>query len=253
MLAGDLIDLYADGSVTRTHVSDVAAVVRPRASGGAVVAVERGLVLLDGSGGATRLPEIWTEDTVRMNDGGCDPEGRFYCGSMACDAAPGRGAFYRFDKDGTAEVVLAGVTISNGFAFAPNGATAYYVDTPTQRIDAFDYDVDRGLTRRRPFVTLAPDAGAPDGITVDRDGGVWVACWGAGSVRRYDAGGALDAVVTVPGVSQVSACTLGGPRLDQLFVTTSRHGLDPASAGEGGAIFVVRDVIPGRPVQPAQL
>ena len=253
LLAGDLVDVYEDATITRTHISEVAAVVRPRSTGGAVVAVERGIVLLDESGKATRQPDVWSDPGVRMNDGGCDPDGRFYCGSMAYDEAPGRGSFYRFDKDGTAKVILADVTISNGFAFAPDGSTAYYADTPTQRVDAFDYDYQRGLTRRRPLITIPPAGGSPDGITVDSEGGIWVACWGGSAVRRYHPDGSLDALIDVPGVKQVTACTLGGPHLGRLYVTTSRTGLDPTTAGGAGAIFIVDDVIAGLPVQPADL
>jgi sugar lactone lactonase YvrE len=252
MLAGDLLDLDDDGKITRTHVASVAATVRPRAGGGAVVAAERGLVLLTGAGAPTRLPDVWSDPSVRMNDGGCDPAGRFYCGSMAYDAAPGRGRFYRFAADGSAEVVFDRVTISNGFGFAPGGETAYYVDTPTQRIDVLDYDPDAGLSNRRRFAEIDTGDGSPDGITVDREGGVWVACWGSGTVRRFAPDGSSDAVVQVPGVAQVSACTLGGPALDRLYITTSRLGLD-AGSGAAGAIFVVDGVVPGLPVQPALL
>jgi sugar lactone lactonase YvrE len=253
MLAGDLVDVHDDASITRTHISEVAAVVRPRSAGGAVVAVERGIVLLDSEGRATRQPDVWSYPGVRMNDGGCDPDGRFYCGSMAYDETPGRGSLYRFDEDGTAMVILAGVTISNGFAFAPDGSTAYYADTPTQRVDAFDYDYKQGLTRRRSLITIPPDAGSPDGITVDGEGGIWVACWGGGAVRRYHPDGSLDTVIDVPDVKHVTACTLGGPDLNRLYITTSRTELDPTEAGEAGAIFIVDDVIPGRPVQPTRL
>lgn len=253
LFAGDLVDVADNVTISRTHISEVAAVARPRSGGGAVVAVERGIVLLDAAGHATRQPDVWTDPGVRMNDGGCDPDGRFYCGSMAYDETPGRGSFYRFDKDGTATVILAGVTISNGFAFSPDGSTAYYADTPTQRVDAFDYDVQQGLTGRRALITIPPGAGSPDGITVDSEGGIWVAFWGGSAVRRYRPDGSLDAVVEVPGVNNVTACTLGGPALNRLYITTSRVGLDPAAAGAAGAIFVVDDVIAGQPVLPAQL
>lgn len=253
MLAGDLLDLSDNGDVERTHVGRVAAAVRPRADGGAVVAAERGLVLLSADGKVTPLPEVWSDPSVRMNDGGCDPQGRFYCGSMAYDAAPGRGRFYRFAADGSAEVIFDRVTISNGFAFHADGDLAYYVDTPTQRVDVLDYDPDRGLANRRPFAEIDLDNGSPDGIVVDSEGGVWVACWGAGAVRRFAPDGSLDAVVHVPGAAQVSACTLGGPNLDHLYITTSHLGLDSAESGAAGAVFVVRDVIPGQSVQAANI
>lgn len=253
MLAGDLLDLHDDGSVGRTHVGRIAAVVWPRAGGGAVVAVERGLALLDETGALTNLPTLWTDPTVRMNEGGVDPDGHFYCGSMAYDAAPERGVFFRFDHDGTPHVQLDRITISNGFAVSPDRTTAYYVDTATQRIDALDYDPVRGLSNRRPFVTVAEEDGAPDGITVDAEGAIWVACWGGGAVRRYRPNGTLDAVVEVPGVSQVSACVLGGPSMNRLYITTSRYGLPADGLGESGAIFVVDGVPPGLPTTPVYL
>ena len=79
-----------------------------------------------------------------MNEGGCDPDGRFYCGSMAYDKRPGAGALYRLDPDGSVQVVLEDVTVSNGLDWSPDGSLAYYNDTDTHRIDVFDYDVDAG-------------------------------------------------------------------------------------------------------------
>ena len=71
-------------------MSAVAAALRPRSNGGAVIGVERGFALEDADGTLTPLAEVWTDDSVRMNEGGCDPDGRFYCGSMAYDQQPGR-------------------------------------------------------------------------------------------------------------------------------------------------------------------
>ena len=247
MLAGDVMHLRADGTIERTHVGDVAACVRPRRDGGAVIGVERGFALEAPDGALTTLPPLW-EGPVRMNEGGCDPQGRFYCGSMAYDKSEGAAALYRLDPDGTTTRVLAGVTISNGIDWSPDGARAYYVDTPTGRIDVLDHDPDAGLSNRRPWVTLPEGEGHPDGLVVDAEGGVWVAANGAGAVRHYDAGGRLDEVVEV-GARQVTACTLGGARLDELFVTTSRENLDPGEDPLAGAVFHVPGVASGLPVR----
>ena len=91
MLAGDVLRLGADGSVVRTHVGEVAAALRPRRGGGAVIGVRRGFALEDPDGTVRALPELWSGDDIRMNDGGCDPDGRFYCGTMAYDETPGPG------------------------------------------------------------------------------------------------------------------------------------------------------------------
>jgi sugar lactone lactonase YvrE len=182
-----------------------------------------------------------------MNEGGCDPDGRFWCGSMAYDQRPGAAALYRLDPDGQVHRVLEGVTISNGLDWSPDGSLAYYDDTATHRVDVFDYDRETGLTARRPFVRL-PDDGNPDGLTVDAEGGVWVALFGSGVVHRYTSAGVLDVVVEVP-AAQVTACTLGGPRLDQLFVTTSREGLGPDDDPLAGALFRADVGVPGQPVR----
>ena len=247
MLAGDVLSLAADGTIGRRHVGSVAAALRPRSRGGAVIAVERGFALEDADGSLTPLGELWTTDSIRMNEGGCDPDGRFYCGSMDYDQRPGAGAMYRLDPDGDVTEVFADVTVSNGLEWSPDGSLAYYNDTPTHRVDVFDYDRESGLTNRRPFVRL-PDDGNPDGLTVDAEGGVWVALYGSGAVHRYAPDGALSEVVQVP-TSQVTACTLGGPGLDQLFITTSRENLAPEDDPLAGALFRAEVGVAGRPVR----
>jgi sugar lactone lactonase YvrE len=247
MLAGDVLTLADDGSVGRVHVGDVTAVVRPRRGGGAVFAVERGFALQEADGTLTTLDPVWTDPGVRMNEGGCDPDGRLWCGSMAYDQAPGAASMYRLDPDGSVREVFGDVTVSNGLDWSPDGALVYYDDTATHRIDVFDYDRDTGLTGRRPFVTMAGDE-RPDGLTVDSDGGVWVALFGGGAVRRYGPDGRLDAVVEVP-TAQVTACALGGPDLDQLFITTSRQGMGPDEDPLAGALFRADVAVPGLPVR----
>ena len=247
MLAGDVLTLTVDGAVTRRHVGTVVAAVRPRRDGGAVLAVERGFALEAPDGTLTVLDPVWTDDGVRMNEGGCDPDGRFWCGSMAYDQAPGAAAMYRLEPDGSVRVAFEGVTVSNGLEWSPDGSLAYYDDTATHRVDVFDYDSAAGLTGRRPFVTL-PDDGHPDGLTVDAEGGVWVALYGSGAVHRYDPGGRLDAVIDVP-TGQVTACTFGGPQRDQLFITTSRQDLRPDEDPPAGSLFRVDPGVRGLPVR----
>jgi sugar lactone lactonase YvrE len=172
MLAGDVMCLAADGSLERRHVGEVAAAVRPRRGGGAVIGVERGFALEDRDGTVTELPTLWSDAGVRMNEGGCDPDGRFYCGSMAYDQSAGAASLYRLSPDGSVEVVLNQVTVSNGLEWSPDGSRVYYNDTATFTVSVFDYDTAAGLTNRRTFAEL-PDGGRPDGLTVDAEGGVW--------------------------------------------------------------------------------
>lgn len=246
MLDGDVLSLDANGVVDRRNVGMIAAAIRPRRGGGAVIGVERGFALEDEDGSLQLLPELWADPTVRMNEGGCDPDGRFYCGSMAYDQSVGVASLYRLDPSGQVEVVLADVTVSNGLEWSPDGTLAYYNDTATHRIDVFDYDQAGGLQRRQVFVDVAPER--PDGLTVDAEGGVWVALAGGGAVRRYTADGALDEVIELP-ASKVTACTFGGERLDELYITTSREGLEPGQDPLAGSLFRSRPGVVGLPVR----
>jgi len=248
MLAGDVLALHGPADVRRVHVGDIAAAVRPRRDGGFVIAVERGFAVVDESWVPVRpMVEAITEPGVRMNEGSCDPQGRFYCGSMAYDAAPGRGALYRLDPGGSLAMVLPSVSISNGLAWSARGDRVYYVDTPTQRVDVFDFDPETGrLTGRRPFVEIPPEQGAPDGITLDAEGGLWVALWDGGAVHRYGPDGHIDAVVELP-ARRVTACCFGGPGLDDLYITTSREGVAAGEQPSAGALFRCRPGVRGLP------
>jgi sugar lactone lactonase YvrE len=235
MLAGDVLSLAGDGSIARRHVGEVAAALRPRSRGGAVIAIERGFALEDPDGTLDRLEDVWSDEGIRMNEGGCDPDGRFYCGTMAYDKTPGAASIYRLDPDGSVDVVLRGATVSNGLEWSPDGTLAYYNDTDTHQISVFDYERESGLTGRRTFAEI-PDNGRPDGLTVDAEGGVWVALNGNGEVWRYTPGGVHDAVVEVA-ARKVTACTFGGARLDELFITTSRENLAPDEDPPAGSLF----------------
>lgn len=246
MLAGDLLTLRDDGRVDRLHVGDVAAFVRPRTRGGYVVGVERGIALADSADAVPApSPEMWSDPGVRMNEGGCDPSGALFCGSMGYEKTEGAAALYRVAPDGEVSVVLDDVTISNGIDFSPDGRLAYYNDTPTGRTDVFDV-VDGALTGRRPF-RPAGDA-HPDGLTVDSAGNVWVALNHGSRVRCWSPAGEVLAEIELP-VRLVTACTLGGPDLRDLYVTTSRENLDDPEP-EAGALFRVRVEVPGKPVLP---
>lgn len=248
MLAGDVLSLSPGGAIGRRHAGRVVAAIRPRRAGGAVLGVERGFALWDAGGAAADLGPLWADEGVRMNEGACDPDGRFYCGSMAYDQRPGAGALYRLDSDRSVHVVLTGVTLSNGLDWSPDGSRAYYVDTATRRVTVFDYARDTGLTGARPLAEIPPELGRPDGLTVDAEGGVWVALSRGGAVRRYSPDGALDAVVEVP-ARKVTACAFGGPRLDELYITTSRQGLAPGEDPLAGALFKAAVGVTGLPVR----
>jgi sugar lactone lactonase YvrE len=245
MLAGDVLSLEPDGSVGRRHVGEIAAAVRPRHNGGAVIGIERGFALEEPDGTVRRLDEVWSDPSIRMNEGGCDPDGRFYCGSMAYDQREGAASLYRLDPDGTVQVVLENLTVSNGLEWSPDGTLAYHNDTATYEIAVYVYDRDAGLTDPRVLAALE---NRPDGLTVDAEGGVWTALSDGGAVRRYTPDGVLDAVIELP-ARKVTACTFGGADLDELFITTSREGVQPRDDPLAGALFRATPGVHGLPVR----
>jgi len=167
---------------------------------------------------------------------------------MVYDGHHGDGALYRLDPDLSVVVVLNGVTISNGLDWSPDGSRAYYTDTETYRIDLFDYEAAAGLTRRRRFAEIPSDVGRPDGLTVDAQGGVWVAVNRGGAVRRCTSDGHPDEVIEVP-ARKVTARVFGRPGVAELFITTSREGLAADDDPLAGALFRVVPGLRGEPVR----
>jgi sugar lactone lactonase YvrE len=257
-----VVDIAAvSDHIIRTHVAGVCCVVRPRVNGGAVIAADRGFVTEDPDGALRWLAEAWTDTSIRMNEGGIDGRGRFLAGGMAYDKRDGATGVFRLDPvDGTVETVLTGATIANGLDLSPDGRTAYWNDTPTGQVAAFDVDENGDLVAdsRRVFVDLraGSDLGTetlemrlnPDGLTVDSAGNVWVACNGSGSVRRFTPDGTQDVVVEV-GARQTTACTLAGSDLRTLVITTSRENLAEDEDPTAGSLYAVRVDVPGLPVR----
>ncbi|MFI9752156.1 SMP-30/gluconolactonase/LRE family protein [Streptomyces collinus] len=209
--------------------------VKPRAGGGLVLNLRDGIGLLDPDDSFRWLHHEPVPGR-RANDAAIAPDGALWAGTMRYDEAPGGGTLSRVTGGGTVEAVLDDVAVSNGTGWSPDGRLMYYIDSPTRRVDVFDY-ADGRISGRRTLAVIEEDAGFPDGLTVDAEGCVWVALWQGSAVRRYTPGGELDRVIELP-VPLVTACAFGGPDLTDLYVTTARVGLtDPPALA--GALFVV--------------
>ncbi len=226
----------ATGRRTVRRTGQHVGAVKPRAGGGLVLNLRDGVGLLD------------PDDTFRWlhrepvagrrgNDAAVAPDGSLLTGTMRYDEAPGGGTLSRVTGDGTATVLLDDVTVSNGTGWSPDGRLMYYIDTPTRRVDVFDFGGDGTIAGRRPLAEIEEGAGFPDGLTVDADGCVWVALWDGGAVRRYTPSGELDRVIELP-VPRVTCCAFGGPGLTDLYVTTARVGLT-APHPLAGSLLVV--------------
>jgi sugar lactone lactonase YvrE len=140
--------------------------------------------------------------------------------------------------------------ISNGIDWSPDDRTMYYVDSSTGGVDAFDFDPAAGaISNRRRFVSISEDEGVPDGITIDGEGGLWVALWGGGAVHRYDPDGTKSLVLSVPALL-VTNCTFGGPDLSDLYITSATVGVPEADLlahPRSGAVFRYQPGVRGMP------
>lgn len=226
--------------------------VAPTEDGDLVLAVQGGFARLDPTTGNVRVVAEVDADRpdIRMNDGSCDPAGRFWAGTMALDERPRAGHLYRLDPDGRVHTMLSGVSISNGIDWSADARLMYFIDTPTSAIDVFDFDVATGaIENRRTVVRVPPDEGFPDGMTLDAEGRIWVALWGGGAVHCYRPDGSRDAVIRVPTTCPTS-CAFGGADLGDLFITTAtikRTDRERAEQPSAGGVFVARPGVVGLP------
>ena len=187
------------------------------------------------------------QDRLRFNDGKCDPRGRFLVGTMHRDGASGTAALYQF-SGGRMKDMLDGITISNGMDWSPDGSRFFYADSPTGRVDVFDYDPDTGaMVNRRPLIKVRK--GVPDGLCCDRDGNIWLALWEGGAVGCFDGkSGALLERIDLP-VAKVTSCCFGGEKFDRLFITTAWEGNNRAQRDAeplAGSIFVAQPCVSGK-------
>ncbi|MER5641451.1 SMP-30/gluconolactonase/LRE family protein [Kitasatospora sp. NPDC002227] len=202
-----------------------------------IAAAGPGLALLGPDGRTEWLarPEEGGATAMRMNDGVCDPQGRFWAGSMAYDCTPGAGSLYRVDRDGSVHRVLTGLTIANGPAFSADGRVMYVADSAAGLILRCTLSGDGSLLDREEFARTGA-ACSPDGMTVDTEGRLWVAVWGGSAVHRYAPDGTLDATVRLPVPQPTSVCL--PPSGGLLLVTTARIGLT-GDAGWSGSVLAV--------------
>lgn len=231
------------GTTSSFSVGQEVGAVIPRSDGGLVLAVRDGIAEVSDTGEGFELMAPVERDilTNRMNDAKCDPVGRLFAGTMAFDFSPNAAALYRVEPDWSFEQIVGDVTISNGLAWSSDARQMYFIDSASQGVDVFDYDIETGSIRnRRRVVTIEKAQGLPDGMTIDNEGNLWIACWGGGAIGCFSPTGKQLRKVPFP-VSQVSSCTFGGPELSDLYVTSASNSLSAEQLEKeplAGATFV---------------
>ncbi len=232
--------------------------VVPTDSSELLCATPRGLVGFDPATQAQTLLAPIEADRPgnRPNDGKCDPAGRFWIGTMDDAEQAFTGALYRFAPDGARTRVLDGIGVSNGLDWSPDGAVMYYTDSMRHVIWRMSFDMSSGTpSEREVFAEVPADAGVPDGLTVDSEGFVWSAHWDGWCVTRYDPGGDIDQVISLP-VPRVTSVCFGSRGLDTLYITSARTGLTKEQLGAAplsGALFSCRPGVVGRRANRARL
>ena len=226
----------------------VGAVVSSR-SGELLVAGARRLYAVSADGDVGAGPEIIGAGTAsRLNDGCCDPAGRFLVGSLALDDRVRSEILVRVEPDGGILVIDDDLGLSNGLAFTPDGGALYSVDTRSGTVWVREYDAQTGgAGRRREFLRID---GNPDGLCVDEEGNVWIAMWGSGEVRCYSTAGAQIAAVDVAAPNTTSVAFVG-PALDTLLITTASEQLSGpqlARYPDSGRLFTADVGARGNPV-----
>jgi sugar lactone lactonase YvrE len=227
--------------------------VVPAVSGGAVVALQNGVHMVNTQDGTLTLLANPLEGLgeVRLNDGKADPAGRLWVGSMRMDGTSEQAALYRIEPSGESALMLGGVTISNGIVWTKDQKTMYYIDTPTRKVRAFDYDkTTGGISNERVAVEIPQEMGSPDGMAIDENDHIWIGMWGGFAITHWNpATGELLGKVEVP-AQNVTACAFGGEDFSTLYITTARIGTKPEVLEQYphcGSVFVVKPGVKGVP------
>lgn len=247
----------ASGSVESWPVPADIGAIALRRSGGLIAGLRSGFALVDLDKETCEIfasPEDGLADN-RLNDGKCDPRGRFWCGSLHDEADPAKrrpiGRVYRVDPDLACTAIIEGVKTTNGIDWSPDGRTLYFTDTPTLKIMAYEFDMDSGsIGTPRVFAEVPPGNGRPDGVAVDSEGFLWSAHFDGWRVTRYAPDGSIDRVLSLP-VQNVTSCAFGGPDLRTLYITSATEDLSPedlAAQPLAGGLFACRPGVQGRPM-----
>lgn len=233
----------ADGSSSTIATPFRIGSLAPRAGGGFVGGSERGFVLID--------PQLSRFDVIgdpepdlpgnRFNDGKVDPQGCFWAGTMDDAEQATTGALYRVDPELQWSCRDAPYRVPNGPAFNLDGKVMYHTDSAARTVYRFTVAPDGELQGKETFAQFGEADGHPDGMTVDSQGNLWIAFWDGWCVRQLSPAGEVVRMIDLP-VQRPTSVAFGGERLDILFTTSARVGLDAEAIErqpEAGGLFAI--------------
>jgi len=254
-IEGYAVHVFHPGSQTTNKIDfeKMPGALVPMESGGLLIAFEDGLAVVDLETSQIDYKIKFTPDDpdIRCNDGKCDPNGNFWIGTMHKKFKPEAGSLHKVDYDYNISKQIDRTTISNGLAWSTDSQTMYYIDTPTACVTAYEFRPSTSqIFNPRRIINIPESYGAPDGMTIDEEGMLWISHWNGSCVRRWDpSSGKVLAKVDLP-VPLVTCCTFGGAKLDVLYITTARSGLSNDQLQEyplSGGLFAITPGICGLP------
>ena len=251
----EILNIYnpATGYNKEMFTGQMIGTVVPTESGNALVALQNGIYHFNIETGAKKLlvdPEADLPGN-RFNDGKCDPSGRFWAGTISLSGEKEVAALYRFDPDTTIHKMVDKVTISNGIVWSADKTKMYYIDTPTQKVMAYDYDDATGeISNSAVAVNVPTEMGSPDGMTIDENDNLWVALWGGSAVGCWNpVTGELIDKIEVP-AKNITSCAFGDEDMGTLYITSAREATSNEELEKwphAGGVFKYRPGVKGVP------
>ena len=181
----------------------------------------------------------------RFNDGKCDPAGRFWAGTMPISEDKASGSLYMLVGVKDCIKKETDISISNGLAWSLDHKVLYYIDTPTLKVVGYDYENENGnITNKRTIINIPKEEGFPDGMTIDKEGMLWIAHWGGWQITRWDPKTGKKLLAFKLPVSNVTSCTFGGESMEDIYITSARKGLSKEELAKqplAGSLFVIRE------------
>lgn len=224
-----------------------------------ILGLDRSLIRFDlETGKQEKLLELEQEFPLhRFNDGKADPKGRIWIGTLSTLFTKGAGSLYCISEELAVEKKLENLTISNGMAWTKDQSGFYFIDTPTQQVQEFDFDTKTGsINFKRIAIQVPKKLGSPDGMCLDQEGMLWIAHYGGSGVYRWNPkSGELMDQIKLP-VPHVTSCAFGGPNLDQLLITTAQENLSPDQINQfpqSGDVFLVNVEVGGIAVNQVRI
>jgi sugar lactone lactonase YvrE len=216
-----------DGSFAQWPTPMRVGSLAPRRNGAFIAGTDEGIAIVDPA--ADRFEIVANPEEAlpgnRFNDGKVDRRGRFWAGTMDDSERDSTGTLYCVGPEFAWSVIDKDYKVTNGPAFGPAGDVMYHNDSARQVTYAFDLDAEGHASNRRTFLQFGPGDGYPDGMTVDAEGGLWIAFWDGWCVRRYSPDAQWIETVRMP-VQRPTSCAFGGRDLDRLYITSASIDLD---------------------------